>query len=249
MARCLDLVLRNTDLVFPLQPGQTLTVGRTPPCDVQLDDPSVSRRHCTITLLANGRLQVADLESANGTFINERPIKDATARSGDLIRAGSAILDVRDHSTVTQRADETVFVDDSRVESVIQRRIEPSDMAWLRPTGSGAAPELALLKRAQRHLATLHRVSELFAAARDIDALTDATLRATLEALSADRGAIVLRRRGTEDEAEVLAARSNTQAGRASRSAGRSSPTSSRAASRFLRTTRAPTSASPGGRA
>ena len=96
MARRLDLVLRNTDRVFPLQPEQMLTAGRTSQCDVQLDDPSVSRRHCTMTLLANGLLQVKDLESANGTFINERPIKEATARPGDLVRLGAAILEVRD---------------------------------------------------------------------------------------------------------------------------------------------------------
>jgi len=86
MGRRLDLALRNSDRVFPLQPGETLTAGRTSQCDLQIDDPSVSRRHCTIALLDNGLLQVKDLESANGTFVNERPVKDATARAGDLIR-------------------------------------------------------------------------------------------------------------------------------------------------------------------
>src|SRR5436305_10809563 len=112
MARRLDLALRNTDRVFPLQPEQTLTAGRTSQCDVQLDDPSVSRRHCTLRLLPNGLLQVKDLESANGTFVNERPIKEATARPGDLVRLGAAILEVRDPSGVSQPPDQTVFVDE-----------------------------------------------------------------------------------------------------------------------------------------
>jgi putative nucleotidyltransferase with HDIG domain len=212
MARRLDLVLRNTGLVFPLQPEQTLTVGRTTQCDVQIDDPSVSRRHCTITLVANGLLQVKDLDSINGTFINERPITEATARDGDLIRLGAAILEVRDPSGLTRRPDQTVFVDESAVESVIQKRIEVSDFAWLTTSPDGGAPELALLKRAQRHLSTLHRVSELLAGARDIAMLSEATLRGVLEVLSADRGAIVLRRPDAPGEAELLAARSNTQA-------------------------------------
>ena len=212
MARRLDLALRNTDRIFPLQPGQTLTAGRTSQCDIQLDDPSVSRRHCTIALLENGLLQVKDLESANGTFVNERPVKDGSARAGDLIRLGAAILEVRDPSGITHRPDQTIFVDESTVESVIQKRIEPSDFAWLKSPGEAAAPELALLKRAQRHLATLHRVSELLAGARDITTLSDATLRAILEVLSADRGAIVLRREGADGEVEVLAARSKAQA-------------------------------------
>jgi HD-GYP domain-containing protein (c-di-GMP phosphodiesterase class II)/pSer/pThr/pTyr-binding forkhead associated (FHA) protein len=213
MARRLELVLRNTDRVFALQPEQTLTAGRTSQCEVQLDDPSVSRRHCALTWLANGLLQVQDLDSANGTFINERQVKDATARPGDLIRLGAAILDVRDPSApITHRPDQTVFVDESTVESVIQRRIEPSSLEWLKSSDEGRpAPELALLKRAQRHLATLHRVSELLASARDIPTLADATLQAVLEVLSADRGAIVLRRGESAGVAEVLVARSSTQ--------------------------------------
>jgi putative nucleotidyltransferase with HDIG domain len=213
MARRLDLAVRNSDRVVPIQPGQTLTAGRTPQCDLQLDDPSVSRRHCTVELAANGLLQVKDLESANGTFINERPIKDASARPGDVIRLGAAILEVRDPCGTSHRPDETIFVDDSTVESVIQKRIELSSLDWLKGTGEAAVPELALLKRAQRHLSTLHRVSELLAGARDIETLSDATLRAILEVLSADRSAIVLRRRdGTTGQAEVLAARSRMQA-------------------------------------
>jgi putative nucleotidyltransferase with HDIG domain len=206
----IELALRNTDRVFTLEEGQTLTMGRTAQCDVHLDDPSVSRRHCTIALLPNGLLQVRDLESANGTFVNERPIKDAaTARPGDLVRLGAAILEVRDPSGITARPDQTIFVDESTVESVIQKRIEPSSFEWLKPV-AGGAPELALLKRAQRHLSTLHRVSELLAAARDTSALSDATLRMILDVLSADRAAIVLRGR-EGGRAEVLAARSKVR--------------------------------------
>jgi putative nucleotidyltransferase with HDIG domain len=207
----LELVVRNSDRVIPLELGQSGTAGRIAQCDVQLDDPSVSRRHCTITHGTPGLLQIKDLDSANGTFINERPIKDGTARPGDLIRLGAAILEIRDPSGVAARTGQTIMVDESTVESVIQRRIEPSSFDWLAPPG--AAPELALLKRAQRHLSTLHRVSELLSGARDIHSLSDATLRAILEVLSADRSAIVLRRRDAKNgESEVLAARSKSQA-------------------------------------
>src|SRR5437867_8299160 len=210
MAERLELVVRNTDRAYALSPGQSLTAGRTSQCDLQLDDPSVSRRHCTIAF-ESGMLRVRDLESANGTFVNERPIKDATARPGDLIRLGGAIIEVRDPSGGA-KTERTVFVDESTVESIIQKRIEPSDFQWLAGASEKSAPELALLKRAQRHLTTLHRVSELLAGARDIDRLSDATLRAVLEVLSADRCAIVLRRKdGRGGDAEVLAARSREQ--------------------------------------
>src|SRR5688500_508694 len=184
MAAGLEIVVRNTDRVLTLAPGQTITAGRTVQCDLQLDDPSVSRRHCSLTF-DRGLLQIKDLDSANGTFVNERQIREATARPGDLIRLGAAIIEIRDPAGIAQRPDQTVMVDESTVESVIQRRIEPSSFEWLAQS-EGAAPELALLKRAQRHLSTLHRVSELLSNARDIDTLSEAALRAILEVLSAD---------------------------------------------------------------
>jgi len=118
---------------------------------------------------------------------------------------------VRDPSGITARPDQTIFVDESTVESVIQKRIEPSSFEWL-TSMAGKTPELALLKRAQRHLSTLHRVSELLAAARDFQSLADATLRTILEVLSADRGAIVLRKADGSQAPEVLAARSRVRA-------------------------------------
>ncbi|HYT65510.1 MAG TPA: FHA domain-containing protein [Vicinamibacterales bacterium] len=94
MAPRLDLIVRNTDRVISMVPGQTLIAGRTAQCDLQLDDPSVSRRHCSITYTDSGILQVKDLDSANGTFVNERQVKEATARPGDLVRLGAAIIEI-----------------------------------------------------------------------------------------------------------------------------------------------------------
>jgi putative nucleotidyltransferase with HDIG domain len=208
MADAIELVVRNTDRTIPLSPGQVVIAGRTAQCDVQLDDPSVSRRHCSITF-ENGELRVQDLHSANGTYVNDEPITDATARPGDLIRLGGAILDVRDPFGAPEHREEMYLVEDSTVESIIQKRIEPASLDWLGGGGARSAPEVALLKRAQRHLSTLHRVSELLAGARDIDRLSDATLRAILEVVHADRCAIVLRRTdGATGSPEVLAARS-----------------------------------------
>jgi putative nucleotidyltransferase with HDIG domain len=215
MAVSLELVVRTSDQVHQLAPGQTVTIGRTAQCDIHLDDPSVSRRHCSITA-SDGTLRVRDLDSANGTYVNERAIREGTARPGDVIRLGAAVLDVRQPGGVDHRPGETVMVaDDSTVESIIQRRIEPASLEWLSSSGEAAAgPELALLKRAQRHLSTLHNVSERLAGARDVQRLADVTLRAVLDVMSADRTAIVLRR---VDEStgsfEVLAARSRKESG------------------------------------
>lgn len=216
MPAALELLLRGSDRPFTLTPGQVVTVGRTPQCDLLIEDPLVSRRHCTLEL-KDGAVHVQDLDSANGTFINEQPVREGPARAGDVLRFGSSVFDVRDPSAEpVDRADDgaggAVLRDSGTIESVIQRRIEPAELAWLTSAGAGEA-ELALLERAQRHLKTLHRVSEVLAGARDLDGLGAAVLGAMLEVLPADRTALVLRRRDPRTrEPEVVAARSRASA-------------------------------------
>src|SRR3954453_20917193 len=145
----LELVVRSTDRVYPIAPGQTLIAGRTPACDVQLDDPSVSRRHCSISCAENGRLQVRDLESANGTFVNERAGKEGTAGAGALMRQGAALIEIGDPEGAERRTGETMMVDESTIESVIQRRIEPASFEWLAQGGAGGGPGGAGAQRGQ----------------------------------------------------------------------------------------------------
>ena len=188
--------------------GKARIAGRSPQCDIPLNDQSASRRHCSFEARADG-IFVTDLGSANGTFINERQVDQALARPGDMVRIGSSVLEVR--LDAVPPGSNTVVFDpaDRTYESVIQKRFEPSKFDWLATAGGGG--EVALLERAQRHLSTLHRVSELLAEARDIKGLSDATLRAILEVTAADRAALVLRRRDPETGgAEVAAARSRT---------------------------------------
>jgi two-component system response regulator AtoC len=53
--------------VFPVPPGGRLTLGRSDENDIQLDDPSISRRHAVVH--AGPPLRIEDLGSANGTFL------------------------------------------------------------------------------------------------------------------------------------------------------------------------------------
>jgi len=211
MSTALRVHVRGTGKTIEMPEGKRLVAGRSLDCDVHIDDQSVSRRH--LTLEAQGdALAVTDLDSANGTFLNERQIKQASARPGDVIRAGAIVLEIRAASAAASRAAglPTMAGDESTIESIIRKRIEPSRFEWLSAvTPSAGAPELALLQRAQRHLTTLHRVSELLAEARDLDGLSDATLRAILEVTEADRAALVMRRADpATGGAEVVAARS-----------------------------------------
>lgn len=55
---------------FALKPGENV-IGRTPQCDIFLDDPSVSRQHAILTVLV-GKIFLKDLESKNHTFAGQR---------------------------------------------------------------------------------------------------------------------------------------------------------------------------------
>jgi hypothetical protein len=69
-------------------PGDTRTlIGRSPECDIFLDDVTVSRRHAE--LLRDGeRFTIRDLGSLNGTFVNRRRIEAVELADDDEVQIG-----------------------------------------------------------------------------------------------------------------------------------------------------------------
>ncbi|MER6122011.1 FHA domain-containing protein [Streptomyces sp. NPDC001795] len=74
--------------------GGVIRIGRSADADVPLDDPDVSRLHCAVTVTADGRVSVADLDSTNGTVLDGRRVTDRPVRfaSGALLRLGESAL-------------------------------------------------------------------------------------------------------------------------------------------------------------
>jgi len=62
-----------------------LLIGRLENCDVLLDSPEVSRRHATIKQIGEAYI-IEDLDSSNGTYVNNERIKNAELHEGDLIQ-------------------------------------------------------------------------------------------------------------------------------------------------------------------
>jgi predicted RNA-binding Zn-ribbon protein involved in translation (DUF1610 family) len=71
---------------FLLAEGRTL-VGRSPECEVFLDDVTVSRRHSQIDRDGD-RFSIEDLGSLNGTFVNRRRIESAELEDDDELQIG-----------------------------------------------------------------------------------------------------------------------------------------------------------------
>ncbi len=71
---------------FFLSEERTL-IGRSPECDVFLDDVTVSRRHSQIARDGE-RFTIEDLGSLNGTFVNRRRIESAELEDDDELQIG-----------------------------------------------------------------------------------------------------------------------------------------------------------------
>ena len=78
-------------LTFRMSAGHVRTVGRATRADFILDAPLVSRLHCRLTAGA-AELEVVDLESTNGTFVNGERIERAVLKTGDRLGVGRVEL-------------------------------------------------------------------------------------------------------------------------------------------------------------
>lgn len=84
------------ELTFRLLPGSIKTVGRAPRADFIVIAALVSRVHCRLTAGAT-EIEVVDLESTNGTFVNGQRIeKRAAVKAGDKLGIGRVELEVID---------------------------------------------------------------------------------------------------------------------------------------------------------
>jgi FHA domain-containing protein len=71
--------------------GQSLRIGRSPACDILLDDASVSRRHAVI-VHRGGKAVLLDDRSLNGIFVNGERVGEAALSDGDAIVIGHVSL-------------------------------------------------------------------------------------------------------------------------------------------------------------
>jgi DNA segregation ATPase FtsK/SpoIIIE, S-DNA-T family len=75
--------------IYPFD-GRAAVVGRSPDCDIPIEDPTLSQRHAELCWRADGTIAVTDLGSRNGTWIDGVPVLQvATVQPGMLLRLGA----------------------------------------------------------------------------------------------------------------------------------------------------------------
>ena len=72
---------------FRILPGSIKTIGRSAGAEFIVEAAMVSRLHCRLTAGAT-ELEVVDLESTNGTFVNGERVTQASLKEGDRLGVG-----------------------------------------------------------------------------------------------------------------------------------------------------------------
>ncbi len=93
MARIVQLLDGVATTQFEIDKPE-IRLGRSPECDVFIDDPSVSNLHCVIETVAPAdeeqppEYHIRDLGSTNGTYVNIDRVEKARLMHEDVIRVG-----------------------------------------------------------------------------------------------------------------------------------------------------------------
>jgi two-component system NtrC family sensor kinase len=179
--------------------SKPMALGRDNSNPIRLHDTEVSRRHAEVRHV-DSMYRVFDLGSANGTYLNGKPVDQAPLRSGDRLQLGQTVM-LFNEGSASER-DLTARVD------LLSRTSTDDRSAILRsiPTSEGSrvlqAPEVAggWLRDRLVNLSVMYRATQAISHVLDLDALLPQILELVFESINADRGAILLK-----DEAGGLA--------------------------------------------
>jgi transcriptional regulator with GAF, ATPase, and Fis domain len=205
--RLLVIAGPSKDSTILLPDGES-TLGRDPTNAVAVPDASVSRRHCLLRQEEDGRFQIRDLDSRNGTLVNGLAVKEQWLRHGDEIATGDSVflflLEDEDQALPASR----VEFDDSHP-TAETKLIHPKEVMYLQP--DRLLRELPATSQVARNLNALLKISRVVHAIRGLEELQAQLLDLIFEVVPAGRGAILLAE-GAGQEFNCLYARTR-QAG------------------------------------
>jgi len=106
----LVLMLKNTEIKTIETDKETITIGRNNNSDIHINNLGVSKEHAKITR-ENGNYVIEDLNSTNGTLLNNEPVTKAGLSGKDVVTIGKHSLFVSVHTgqTATQGMSEATI--------------------------------------------------------------------------------------------------------------------------------------------
>ncbi len=166
---------------FPLIEPETV-VGRDAKCGIPIHDGSMSRRHFVLRRSPTGGVLLEDLESHNGTFVNDVPVRQVELVHQDRVQAGRSLFVLQmperePHSPSTARA---VYRDSSATKTSVRL-----------PRASTEDPASSL-KRPARELAALLAISTAIQDQRAVEPLARRLLTSLGEAIPEVASSVVI---------------------------------------------------------
>ncbi|HEY6186546.1 MAG TPA: sigma 54-interacting transcriptional regulator [Pyrinomonadaceae bacterium] len=167
--------------VIALQAGDETTIGRESSNQVCIADGSVSRRHCVIRR-EEDQFKIKDLESLNGTFVNDVPVKERQINHGDRIRIGHHLFLFLTGAEDVPISSSQVVMDESNLLTGATVQVRVKDALYLMA----------------RDLSALMKISMRINLMRGLEQLERELLELILEVVPAEQGAILIVDAGTE---------------------------------------------------
>ena len=159
-----------------------LSIGRDPTCDIQLLDKGASRRHSEIFRIGE-MCFIRDLESRNGSFVNDVRIDEELLREGDRILIGSTILVFESSAEARPSGIEFAGEEEESFEQTLTLQLE--DLSEMSVTNSATDGEAARLR-------ALYRLSRLIAEEREQSKLISKVLEFAAGVVPADSAYLFL---------------------------------------------------------
>jgi signal transduction histidine kinase len=174
--------------------AEQLSVGRDASNRVRLHDTEVSRRHAEFVRSGDG-YRILDIGSANGTFVNGRPVRDVLLQPGDQVQVGQSILVYSAGRAEPAPAGDLA----DRINLITRQDLDlPSAIVGAVAEAEGsrilARPERMEAAWLKANLGILYEAIQAASHILDLDQLLNRLLELIFRALDADRGCILLRR-------------------------------------------------------
>jgi transcriptional regulator with GAF, ATPase, and Fis domain len=165
-----------------------LILGRDPSNQLEVGDPAVSRKHCSVSQVSTCVFEIADLDSHNGTYVNGTQVRRKTIQHGDRIRIGSS---------------EFVFLtgpdDDATLSSRHGSNAAGAELKTMPLDLSGFPADASGIGRMARDLTALFKIANVINSTLDVQALQRELLALVCEVIPAAQAAILLQESGNKE--------------------------------------------------
>ncbi len=165
-------------------PGRDAYIGRAPYNWLTINSLTVSRQHLLIEQAEGGAWRLTDLDSHNGTFVNDVPVKQRMLANGDSIRAGDS------HFVFVTQEEDLARPDDTPAEETM---VDSRSFIAVDHGSPFLQPPPVTATKAEKHLNALLRMSAAVQSARTLAALEEELLARIFDILPAQRATLYWR--------------------------------------------------------